>query len=329
MSEVLVIGGYGCVGDLCVQELLRSSELNVVIAGRSIQRAERAALGYPGRARGAYLNAQDHRTMDPELGRAEVVIDCSAGTSTAAIVRAIEYRVPFISLTVLSVEPGSYSSLAEQAWKAELPVVLFAGAIPGLPGVLAERFVRRFAALEEIRIASTGAWDRTTTARTDLEAARTSWKQRERGRGLKPGWSPSRFTYPAPVGHRLVRAAHSPDLEGFSASHCVDRVIYLEPDSRLVFRGMNHVLAREAGPSFSLVAEAYADATSPDPVERIQLQARDVQSAAAVSASILAQAALSGRLPYGLLTPREALAPEPFLAALSDRGFAVDLEPAG
>ena len=51
-------------------------------------------------------------------------------------------------------------------------VVLFAGAVPGLPVVAADFLLRGFEWIERLEIATTGPWTQSARAREDLERSR-------------------------------------------------------------------------------------------------------------------------------------------------------------
>ena len=44
-------------------------------------------------------------------------------------------RVPFVALCELEPTESALRSIADRAWQAQVPIVLHAGAVPGLPGV--------------------------------------------------------------------------------------------------------------------------------------------------------------------------------------------------
>ncbi len=120
-----------------------------------------------------------------------------------------------------------------------------------------------------------------------------------------------------------MRPARSLDLDGFVNVHCVDRLIYLEPDQGLIVRGVQQVLQRNPELEFALMAEGYDAEGKGSPQERLTLQGSDPLSVAAAAAGALTQRVLAGGLPPGVLAPREALNPALFLEALAKRGVRV------
>jgi hypothetical protein len=295
MAQVVVLGGYGRVGRSCAQQLAEQTRARLVIAGPSIQQAESAALALGERAAGAYGNAADPRTLARLLDGALLLVACCPELQTACLELAIDMRVAVISVSRLALGAQRRSALAERAWKAQVPVVLHAGAIPGLTGVLAELLVRRFPDLAELRLASTGAW-------TDAGPRR----------GMR---MPQRFRFGPPIGTLAMRSAEVPDLEDFERAHCVDRLVYLEP-----LLGRHRRRPGTAPPGFALAAEARVRAGSPEPDARVELHATEPLLPAAALCGSLAAALLAGELPKGLLTPREARNPAALLTSLEKRG---------
>jgi hypothetical protein len=317
MREIIVLGGYGHLGQACVAKLVQATRARIVVAGRSIQRAEQVAAAYRDRARPAYSNVVDRRTLQTLLPGAAAIVDCCGGDPLNVLDLAIQARVPFIGLTSFAMEERTYERLHGQAWKAQVPLIVSAGAVPGLPGVLADYLVRRFPSLYEIRIASTGPWLETATAKLNHKMRRPLsedelWYRRA-----------LRWRFPEPIGGRWVRPARSSDLVGFVETHCLERLIYLEPDQGPIARGMSQILQRKPNEGFSLVAEATPERDARGPRPRVALQASDPLSAAAAATSTLLFRLLRGRMPGGFFTPYEALNPASFLEGLEKHGVRV------
>jgi hypothetical protein len=309
MAEVVILGGYGRIGRLCAQEIAEQSRARLLIAGRSIQKAESAALALGPRARAAYGNAGDPRTLARLLEGARVAVACCGDLSPAVLELAVDLRVAVIAVSTLAISPQRRGALAEKAWRAQVPVILHSGAIPGLPGVLAELLVRRFARLAQLRLASTGPWRETRTAARDAEQSAV---------GVRRVHRLQRFRFPAPVGTLAVRPARVADLEDFARGHCVERVVYLEPSPALA-----RLRLQPRRPAFRLVAEARVRGGATPPDARIELSAADpLQPAAALTGSLVA-ALLAGEVPAGLLVPREARNPAALIADLEKRGIGV------
>ncbi len=316
MHEIVVLGGYGHLGRLCVAELVNTTRARIIVAGRNIQRAEQLVSAYEGRARASYANVLDHRTLQRLIPGSIAVIACCSADSLAALDIAIRSRVAFIGVTELTMDERTHKKLERQAWAAQVPVILHAGAVPGLPGVLAEYLVRNNPTLREIRIASTGPW-------RGSESARQSEGERRSRSGSSGRWlrRPMRWLFPQPLGARWVRSAESADLKGFVEAHCVERLSYLEPDGGPLARGVSRMAGRDS-PEFTLMAQALPDDETGVGSD-IVLRAHDPLDAAAAATGILACGILRGRMPGGFYMPREALNPATFLQRLEKRGIHV------
>ncbi len=317
MREVVVLGGYGHLGRLCVRELAQRSNAHLIVAGRSVQRAEEVAFHFGDRAQAVYCDASDTRSLHRALENADAVVACCGGDLLPAISAAVSVRTPFVGLSALTLDAHYRYVLGEAAWSAQVPVVVQAGALPGLPGVLAEVLVRRLDTIRELRIASTGPWRRTETAAVDArrhQAIHTEgWTQAMRR---------SRWRFPHPVGARWLRTAASPDLAGFAGAHCVERLRYFEPGHGVFTRALERVVGAADSP-FALSACAYVDPHRGQPEARIDITAGDAATLAATVAASLVEAILARELPAGLLTPREAVPPGRILRDLEKSGARV------
>ena len=320
MGEVVVLGGYGHLGRLCVRELAQRTRARLLIAGRSVQRAEELALVFGDRARGTYCNASDVRTLRQTLEGANAVVACCGGDLGPAITVAVSLRVPFVGLSALALAARSRDVLGEAAWKAQVPVVLQAGALPGLPGVLAEVLVRRYRSIRELRIASSGPWHETETAENDTRRTRALVAETNLKR---QSLLPVRWRFPEPVGWRLLRNAESSDLHGFADAHCVEHLLYMEPHRGPLARGLERIGARPISGPFALSAEARLDSLRSNPEASIDITCSDAPSAAAAVAASLVSAILAGEAPAGLLTPRETMNPARILRDLEKAGARV------
>jgi hypothetical protein len=328
MTAVVVVGGYGRLGARCVTELVETSDTRVVVAGRNGQRAERLAFAYGARVSGAYVDASDARTLPPVVPGSSCLLICSGPHCLATLEAALEARVPTVVGADLGIDAGGRALLAERAWEARVPLVLDAGAIPGLPGVAAEQLVRTLPEVEQLRVASTGPWRGTEAAARDVARLRAARSLRavRRPREYRGGaWQrtrlrPIRLASGGPLGGQRLRAAPPGELARFVESHCVERAVYLEPWSGPFGRGLSWTLGEPPEPPFALHAEARA----PDGrTATVEIEGEDAAVAAAVSLAALVRAVLAGNAPQGLSTPSEVLNPATHLGTLEKRGLCV------
>ncbi len=301
MRAVVVLGGYGRLGRLCVHDLASRLSAELVVAGRNLQRAESLALSLGERARGVYVDVQNPRTLARALEGAGAVLACTAGDSLLALQTALELRVPFVGVSPLRLEARSRAHVAELAWRAQVPVVLWAGALPGLPGILAEALVRRLPSIRKLRVASS----------VHAESGDPLFG-RSRAR-----WLPELWRFADPIGVRPVLPGFSADLEGFAESHCVDTLEFLEPPRGWLGRSLQRLAGHGAAAGFALEALA-------EPEASIEVfAASPLVAAAALASTIVAAILAGGVVPAGLSAPREALNPAFALAELEKRGVRV------
>lgn len=321
MRQVVVLGGYGHLGRLCVRELVEHTDVRITVAGRSVQRADALALVYGERVRGVYCNALDARTVARTIEGSDAVLACCGGDLLALIDAALDARSAFVGMTPLALDARIWELIGERAWKAQVPVILQAGALPGLPGIVAELLVRGVSEIRELRIVSTGPWLESQTAAHDQGsfAARRSEPLGRAGRLF-----PLRWAFPE-VGSRSVRASTSADLEGFSQSHLVEQLNYLEPANGVVARGLARLVRDASEPAFALAARATIAGDQRGAAAGIDLYAESPLLPAAALAGALIGAALEGSIAAGVQTPREALNPARAIRQLEKRGVRVSM----
>jgi len=326
MRPVVVLGGYGRLGRACVTELLARTRTPVRILGRNAQRGESLALALGERTSAGYADATDARVLARALEGAAAVVACCGGDLLVALQTALELRAPFIGVSPLELEVRSELRVAELAWQAQVPIVLHAGAVPGIPGLLAEALVRRLPSIARLELASTGPFVGTETA------ARDQGRARERAaldRTRRGGRWPELWRFADPVGRVAVASASSSDLAGFAERHCVGELRYLEPKVGPLGRALDRVLGRRAQTGFAVAARAFAAADARAPAALLELVAADPISPAAALAGAIAAALLEGRVAAGLSLAREAISPAAALGELEKRGARVRFSASG
>jgi hypothetical protein len=326
MRPVVVLGGYGRLGRACVGEILARTRVPVRIAGRNAQRGESLALALGERTSAGYADATDPRVLARTLEGAAAVVACFGGDLLVALQTALELRAPFIGVSPLALEPRSERRVAELAWQAQVPVVLHAGAVPGIPGLLAESLVRRLPAIARLELASTGPFVASETAARDQRRARERARLDASRRG---GRWPELWKFGEPVGRVAVASASSADLAGFAEKHCVGALRYLEPATGALGRVLSRLLGRRAGAGFAVAARAFTAADARAPAAEVELVAADAIAPAAALVGALAAALLDGRVAAGLSLAREVLSPAAALGELEKRGARVRFRSGG
>ena len=134
-QQVVVLGGYGAVGRHVVAALAAEPAVaQVVVAGRSIARAERVAAAHPGRARAATVELADEHAVARVLKDAAVVVACvpddDGGSARAALARGVH----FVDLSALADEELTSRSAFAQGLLTNVlnpkAVLFFAAVLP-------------------------------------------------------------------------------------------------------------------------------------------------------------------------------------------------------
>ena len=237
MRPIVVLGGYGRLGRACALELAAQTHAPLRIAGRNAQRAESLALSLGERAAPCYTDAADPRMLGAGArgrGRGRGLL--RRGPARRAAERARAARAVHRALAAAARARAARATWVSSPGARRFRSCCYAGALPGIPGILAESLVRRLPAIERLRIASTGAFIETETARRDQRAAA------EAAAGAAACAPAARaLALRGPVGARAVASAACADLAGFAESHCVGELEYLEPPSRGLARRVARV----------------------------------------------------------------------------------------
>jgi saccharopine dehydrogenase (NAD+, L-lysine-forming) len=156
-TTFLILGGYGLAGLPLARHLLEETDVRVVLAGRSLEKAEQAAAQlnreFPGgRAAGVYADASKPESLECVFKTVDFVLVASATVSyTEAVMRAA--LAAGIDYLDIQYAPNRYSKL-----KAMSPEILQAGRCfiteagfhPGLPAALVRHMACQFSRLESV-----------------------------------------------------------------------------------------------------------------------------------------------------------------------------------
>lgn len=160
MARILIAGGYGAFGARAAERLSRHPEHEIVIAGRSAERAAAAALqlGTTAKARVSHT-VIDAATVTPaELGgpeRPDIVLNTSGPFQTQdyALARAcIAARCHYIDIADARPFVTGITALDAEARAAGVLVVSGASSVPGVSSAAAAALAPRFARLEGLSI---------------------------------------------------------------------------------------------------------------------------------------------------------------------------------
>ncbi|MCG3212440.1 MAG: hypothetical protein FOGNACKC_06110 [Anaerolineae bacterium] len=163
MSEtsILILGGYGNTGRLLADYLLQETEVRLVIAGRSIEKARGMAahlnLKFPGqRVTGLSIDASDQAGLRAAFSQVDMVV---VAASTSAFVRqvataALDARVDYLDVQYSTHKMAVLQAMAPRIEAAGCCFITDGGFHPGLPAALIRYIAPYFDRLESARVGS-------------------------------------------------------------------------------------------------------------------------------------------------------------------------------
>ena len=151
LEDILIVGGYGVVGQRIADDLAPDYPGRVVIAGRSLERARQLASELGHGVRGRRLDVTDPQSIETALSGVGVVMSCIDQPDPhllhAAIARGLAYT---------DIAPHLMTRRPTEAMKAEAAqrgarIVLGTGLAPGISSLLARLGVDRVGAVESVK----------------------------------------------------------------------------------------------------------------------------------------------------------------------------------
>ena len=159
MPRVLLLGGYGVFGARIAERLARERALELIIAGRSFERASQLAaeIGKTARARitAARLHAMEMTSEALAALGPRVVINASGPYQWQdhRLARAcIGAGAHYIDLADAREFVGRIAALEAEAKAADVLVVSGASTVPALSAAVIDAYVPLFSSLEQARI---------------------------------------------------------------------------------------------------------------------------------------------------------------------------------
>ncbi len=157
--RIVIVGGYGAFGAHVAERLSRDPDLDIVIAGRSLEKANKLAaqLARVGKAKtsGAVLDATTARATDVKALGARVLVNSSGPFQTQdyALARAcIEAGCHYVDLADARAFVAGIAQLDREARDANLCVISGASSVPGLSTAVVNAYADKFQSLEAVEI---------------------------------------------------------------------------------------------------------------------------------------------------------------------------------
>lgn len=222
---VLVLGGYGNFGGRISSALAQTENVNVVVAGRSLQKAHAFARRTNGsRIRGAAIDINRHDLVKNLVDSgARLVIHTSGpfqGQDYKVAEACVESRLNYIDLADARDFVKGFEALDAKAKENNVLAVTGASSVPGLSSAVIEEFLPQFAELTEIDY-GIAPGNRVSPGEATVKAI-LSYTGRPFTRLRNGGWTDvygwqdiHRRRFPEPVGTRWLANCDIPDLDLF------------------------------------------------------------------------------------------------------------------
>jgi short subunit dehydrogenase-like uncharacterized protein len=142
-GNVLIVGGYGQVGQVVARTIAPWFPDRVIVAGRSQTRADALAEGIGHGVRGrAFDVAHDNGALD--LGDVDWVVVCIDQDDSSFAARCLASGVNYIDITARESSIAAFERLDSVARKGGTTGILSVGVCPGLTNLLAAYAARQF-----------------------------------------------------------------------------------------------------------------------------------------------------------------------------------------
>jgi saccharopine dehydrogenase-like NADP-dependent oxidoreductase len=249
IKTIIILGGYGNFGKRISESLAKQPDICLLIAGRSIQKANQLseklrAKNYPAELKPIVLDIFSEnfplqlKTLNPFL-----VIH------TSGPFQGQDYRVPqacidagahYIDLADDRRFVCDIAKLNEQAHAKNLLVVSGASSVPGLSSTVIDYFAKEFSRINSIDIAiapGNRAERGEATVKAILSYTGHAIQIFEEGEWInKYGWmSPRKIDFGKTVGKRLLANVDVPDLELFPARYTPVKTVNFQAGLELSF----------------------------------------------------------------------------------------------
>ena len=160
-KTILILGGYGNTGKPLARLLLQETDVQLVLAGRDVDKAKRLAnefnFAFVGnRVTGAYADASDMTSLRQAFTDIDFVVVAS---STAQYTRevatvALEAGIDYLDVQYSSKKVALLKSMAEEIKRTGCCFITEGGFHPGLPAAMVRYVAPYFDRLEKARVGS-------------------------------------------------------------------------------------------------------------------------------------------------------------------------------
>jgi saccharopine dehydrogenase (NAD+, L-lysine forming) len=155
-GAILIVGGYGVVGGRIAADLAPDYPDQVMVAGRSVERAQAAAAALGHGARGRFIDIEQPASIDAALVGVRAVMSCIDQPGRLLLHAAIERGLRYTDITPHLCELGrgaAYEQIVARARACGARVVLGTGIVPGISNVMARVLAQTLGGADAIETA--------------------------------------------------------------------------------------------------------------------------------------------------------------------------------
>ena len=350
-NDILIVGGYGTVGQRIASDLAPDYPGRVIVAGRSLEKAERLAAELGQNTHGRQIDVNDPVSVQAALDNVGVIVSCidqrDPHLLNAAIVRGLAYTD--IAPHLMTRRPTQ--EMKARALQTGARIILGAGLAPGISSMLARLGADRVGPVQSVEsnvLLSVGDVYGSASRSYLLEELTLPYSVLVQGE-LEPIRAFSRATrapFPSPLGPRTAYLFPFSDQvfypETLGAQTSLARLA-LDPPwlgtllATLIQMGVPALMNRRAGAkerfnrligwlqrryagldSYGLVVEVVGTRGS----VRASLAGRGQAQGTAIGAALLARPLIDGEVEKpGIWLPEQVVPPGSFFKGLAEHGL--------
>jgi len=149
MQNIIIVGGYGAVGNIIARELSAVFPGRVIIAGRNFEKARQLSKRLDGKVLPLQLDLRGHYDQDI-LANIYLVIMCIDQQDTRFVNSCIERGIDYIDISANQNLLEKIEAMDEDARKSGSRVILSVGLAPGLTNLLARHCLNRLGGADSL-----------------------------------------------------------------------------------------------------------------------------------------------------------------------------------
>jgi saccharopine dehydrogenase-like NADP-dependent oxidoreductase len=136
-NDILIVGGYGVVGQRIAADLAPNAPNRIVVAGRNRDRANDMATALGHGARGRPIDVDDRTSIEAALEGVSLVVSCIDQREPHLLAAAIAHGLAYTDITPHLVQRQPTEAMKLDAARAGARILLGAGLAPGISSMFA------------------------------------------------------------------------------------------------------------------------------------------------------------------------------------------------